>query len=116
MADIGNTTTMGFRTAQASPRADAFGPTPGTPSTSVGRYARDQVDRPVTPDAKVISLSNRGSGTARWKYYTMIGMDAVTTERDTWRVLASADPTDAQYNGLLAKPLRNISVLSVKTF
>jgi hypothetical protein len=115
MADIGKTTVMGNRTSQASPRQAAFGPTPGTPSTSVGQFAREQVTRAVAPDAKVVNLSDRGHGMTRWTYYTMIGMDAATTQRDTWRVIAAQDLTGAQYTGQLAKPLRNISVLAVKT-
>lgn len=43
-------------------------------------------------------------------YYLMTGTDAVTTARDSWKVIGAPDTTGAQYTGALTQPLRNIFI------
>lgn len=42
MADVGTTTRVGIRTRSAAPGVAASGPTPGTPNTDLGQFARAQ--------------------------------------------------------------------------
>lgn len=47
-------------------------------------------------------------------YFTMVGMSASNTTRDTWEVVGQPDTTAAQYAGGLATPLRDVHVISTR--
>lgn len=61
MADIGSTTRVSIRRQGAQPSVAASGPTPGTPPTSTGLYARARVSAPTADLGVTVLRSNSGA-------------------------------------------------------
>ncbi len=113
MADQGTLTRIGNRrVAVASPKIPASGPTPSTPSASVGQYADASAATLDNEKGTVVPLNSyQLPYTARWSYFKMRGQDAHTNGvYDTWLVIGAADTTGAQYTGALATPLRDVVI------